>query len=81
MRIPLSLLFVIVAVVAIVVLIFVATATISPALSNDKECPTGSAICSTAAMMPGAVTIISTFIILTVFVSLIFVIFYIRSKS
>jgi hypothetical protein len=55
--------------------------TILSAFTNDKECPTGSAICSTAAMMPGAVSIVSALIVIVSVAALTFVVFYIRSHT
>jgi hypothetical protein len=49
--------------------------------SNPTKCPTGSAICSTAAMMPGAVSLTAVFIVLVSIGALAFVVFYIRSHS
>jgi len=68
----------------LIVALAVALVIIPPVVSsftNDKECPTGSAICSTAAMMPGAVTIVSALIVVVSIASLVFVVFYIRSHT
>lgn len=62
-------------------LILAITPAIVSSFSNDKECPTGSAICSTAAMMPGAVSIVSALIIAVSIGALVFVVFYIRSHT
>lgn len=64
-----------------IIMLSVASLTIFPAMNNNKDCPTGSAICSTAAMLPGAVTIFSALIIVVIIASLAFVVLYIRSHS
>jgi len=66
----------------LIVALAVALVIIPPVVSsftNDAKCPTGSAICSTAAMMPGAVSIMSALIIVVSIGALVFVVFYIRS--
>lgn len=67
----------IVAIIAL--LIFILPALSTSVFSNQKECPTGSAICSTAALLPGAVSIMSVFIALVTITAIVFVIFYIRT--
>jgi hypothetical protein len=45
--------------------------------SNPAKCPTGDAICSVSAGVPGAVSIMSVFIVLVIILAIGFVIFYI----
>lgn len=72
---------VVIAVVILATAIAVLIISFPSPLSDNANCPTGSAICVTAAMMPGAVTVMSTFILFTILASITFVILYIRSKS
>lgn len=67
-------------VVAMAIILAITPAVVS-SFTNDAKCPTGSAICSTAAMMPGAVSIMSALIIAVSIGALVFVVFYIRSHT
>jgi hypothetical protein len=72
--------YLIIAAVGVVLLALVAV--ILPSLatsvfSNPVKCPTGDAICSVSAGVPGAVSIMSVFIVLVIILAIGFVIFYI----
>jgi hypothetical protein len=66
---------IVIAFVALLAIIIPSIAT--SVFSNPVKCPTGDAICSASAGVPGAVSTMSVFIVLVIILAIGFVIFYI----
>ena len=70
-----------VVVVMIALLAIIIPSVATSVFSNPVKCPTGDAICSASAGVPGAVSIMSVFIVLVIILAIGFVIFYIGRQK